>query len=171
MSTEAFTNGDGCRQKEVTGLKVLLYLVTFFGIVAAVNGVMIYAALSTFAGLDTENPYAAGLAFEQEIAAVRAQDALHWQVQGKVARTPAGATAVEISARDAAGRPLSGLTASAALLHPADVRLDHDLAMSEDAPGHFSGTSEQVPGQWDLVIELSRAGERMFRSRNRVVLR
>jgi nitrogen fixation protein FixH len=170
MSTDAFTNGDGCRQKEVTGLKVFLCLVAFFAVVVAVNGAMMYVAVSTFAGLDTENPYAAGLAFEQEIAAVRAQDALHWQVQGKVDRTDAGATTVEISARDAGGHPLVGLTASVALVHPADERLDHSLVMSEDAPGHFTGTSDQAAGQWDLVIELSRSGERMFRSRNRVVL-
>ena len=163
-------NGDGSRPKRVTGRMVLICLVTFFAVVAGVNAVMIHAALSTFAGLDTENPYAAGLAFEQEIAAVQAQDALHWQVQGEVTRTQAGATAIEIIARDADGQPLAGVTATAALVHPADVRFDHDLALREDAPGHFSGTADQSAGQWDLVIELSRAGERMFRSKNRVNL-
>ena len=41
---------------------------------------------------------------------------------------------------------------------------------SEAAPGQFHGHSAPLAGQWDLVIELSRDGARMFRSRNRVFL-
>ncbi len=80
-------------------------------------------------------------------------------------------TLVEITARDADGTPLSGLTATASLAHPADRRLDRDLAMTQDGPGHFRGVTATAVGQWDLVIELSRDGTRRFRSKNRIVLR
>ena len=43
--------------------------------------------------------------------------------------------------------------------------------MTQDAPGHFSGVTEAALGQWDVVIELSRDGDRLFRSKNRIVLR
>ena len=82
-----------------------------------------------------------------------------------------GETMVEISARDADGTPLPGLTATASLAHPADRRLDRDLAMTQDGPGHFRGVTGAAAGQWDLVIELSRDGTRRFRSKNRIVLR
>ena len=39
--------------REITGRIVLLWLVGFFGVVFAVNGWLVQAATSTFAGLDT----------------------------------------------------------------------------------------------------------------------
>ena len=171
MAERVFLKRDRARPRELTGRMVLLCLVGFFGVVAAVNAVMMGAAISTFAGLETDSPYQAGLAFEQEIAAARAQQALHWQVQANVAKTNEGETLVEISARDADGTPLSGLAATARLVHPTDRRLDRDLTITEDAPGHFSGVTGTAVGQWDVVIDLARDGARQFRSKNRVVLR
>jgi nitrogen fixation protein FixH len=74
-------------------------------------------------------------------------------------------------ARDASGRPLNGMTLSAVFERPIDRRLDRDVTVTEDAPGRYHGSAEIPPGQWDLVIELSRQGDRLFRSRNRVVLK
>ena len=95
------------RRGEVTGRMVFVCLVGFFVIVGAVNAIMISAAVSTFGGVETENAYQAGLAFAREMAAVDAQDALHWNVRAKVVRVN-GATELEVLAADAAGRPLSG---------------------------------------------------------------
>jgi nitrogen fixation protein FixH len=63
------------------------------------------------------------------------------------------------------------MDASARFERPTDRRLDHAVSVSEDQPGRFRGSAKISSGQWDLVIELSRHGERLFRSRNRVVLR
>jgi nitrogen fixation protein FixH len=161
----------GAQGKELTGRMVLIWLVGFFAIVGAVNAVMIGAAISTFAGLEHDSPYQAGLAFDQEIAAARAQQALHWQVEAKVARSDRGETLVEILARGADGAPLPGLGITASLVHPTDRRLDRDLTMTQDGPGHFTGVTGAAVGQWDVVIELARDGARQFRSKNRVILR
>ncbi|HEY4406814.1 MAG TPA: FixH family protein [Xanthobacteraceae bacterium] len=168
MATDIATTGAPGR--ELTGRMVLLWLVGFFAIVGAANAVMIGAAISTFAGLEHDSPYQAGLAFDQEIAAARAQQALHWQVQAKVTRTDRGETLVEISAHDADGAPLSGLGVTASLVHPTDRRLDRELAMTADGPSQFSGVTGAAAGQWDVLIELSRDGARQFRSKNRVTL-
>jgi len=74
-------NGGGRRW---TGLTVLLALLGFFGVVFAVNGVMIFAALSTLTGVDTASAYQAGRMFEHDVAMAHAQDARHWQVDAKV---------------------------------------------------------------------------------------
>ena len=169
MATKIFTRGDQARPRELTGRMVLIWLVGFFGVVAAANAIMAAAAISTLSGLDSDSPYQAGLAFDEEIAAARAQQALHWQVDANVKRDE-DKTLVEIAARDADGTPLPRLTATASLLHPADRRLDRDLTMTENAPGHFSGVTGTAAGQWDLVIELSRDGTRQFKSKNRIVL-
>ncbi len=170
MSTCDSSSGDGYAPKELTGRTVLICLVAFFAIVAGVNAIMIRAAVSTFGGVETENAYQAGLAFAREIAAVEAQDALHWQVRARVS-AEAGATRIEVAATDAAGLPLHGLQATARLVHPTDRRADHVVPLGEQAAGQFQGRTTAVVGQWALVIELSRDGSRMFRSRNRVFVR
>ena len=66
---------------------------------------------------------------------------------------------------------MAGLEATVSLIHPNDRRLDRPVAMQANAPGRFRGVVTPSPGQWDLVIELSRDGERLFRSKERIILR
>jgi nitrogen fixation protein FixH len=160
---------ESCPIRPITGRFVLVCLIAFFAVISLVNGIMIRAAVTTFGGVETSSSYQAGLAYGREAAAAQAQNALRWQVKAAVQPT-AGNTLVDIDARDAEGVPLSGLQATALLSHPTDRRADRAVELSEDASGRFRGTVDRIAGQWDLVIELSRGGERLFRSRNRVVL-
>jgi nitrogen fixation protein FixH len=155
---------------QVTGRMVFAGLVAFFGLIAGVNAFMIYAAISTFGGVETESSYRAGLAFAREAATVEAQDARHWNVTAKAA-FEGNATVVEVTARDASGWPMTNLAATASLVHPTDRRADHAVPLVSEGAGRFRGTTVANAGQWDLVIELSRADERLFRSKNRVWLR
>jgi nitrogen fixation protein FixH len=158
-------------ERKLTGGMVLAGLIAFFGVIFAVNGVLVHEALSTFAGLETESSYRAGQTFEHDVAMAKAQDERHWQVDAALLPANAGATLIDIRARDAAGAALSGMDATVTLERPTDRRLDHAVAVRQDAPGHFRGSADNVPaGQWDLVIELTREGEQQFRSVNRVVL-
>jgi nitrogen fixation protein FixH len=154
---------------QVTGRMVFAGLVAFFAVVVGVNAVMTYAAVSTFGGVETESSYRAGLAFAREAATVEAQDARQWTVTAKAA-IEGSATVVEVAARDASGQPIANLAATASLVHPTDRRADHAVPLVSDGAGRFRGTSTASAGQWDLVIELSRADERLFRSKNRVWL-
>jgi nitrogen fixation protein FixH len=162
--------GDDGKEFRVSGRMVLAAFVGFFGLVAGVNAIMIYAAISTFGGVETESSYRAGLAFAREAATVEAQDARHWSVTAKAA-TEGDATVVEVTARDASGQPIGGLLATASLVHPTDRRADHTVPLTSDGAGRFRGITAASAGQWDLVIELSRDDERLFRSKNRVWLR
>ena len=155
----------------LTGRHVLLWLVAFFGIVFAVNGVLVRAAISTFGGVETLSSYKAGLQFEQEVGLVARQDELHWQVSGTLARDGTGVAVLDVTVRDAQGTPLSGLTADARLAHPADDRLDRVIAVRSVAGGVFRGAAQAQPGQWELIVDLYRGDQRVFRSRSRVSLR
>jgi len=152
-----------------TGWTVLFTLLGFFGLVFVANGILVHEALSTLTGVDTASAYQAGRQYEQEVALAKAQDARHWRVDAKVSPAADGAR-LDIMARDAAGEPLSGLEASAQFERPTDRRLDRDVTLAEDGAGRFHGSAALEPGQWDLVIEFSRRGEQLFRSRNRVML-
>lgn len=162
--------GTGKRPRELTGRTVLLCLVTFFAVVAGVNAVMMTFAVTTFGGVETKSSYQAGLKFAQEEVAAEAQQARHWRVKAAL-RQAGGSTQIELSARDGDDRPLSELEANVSLIHPTDRRLDRAVSIQADGRGRFEGAFSSIPGQWDLVIELARDGERLFRSKERVILR
>lgn len=159
------------RRRELTGKHVLFCFLGFFGLVFAVNAVLVKAATSTFGGVQTTSSYKAGLVFEQDIARAEQQDALRWQIEGKLARNGAGEAVLDLSARDAKSIPLPGLAAHARLAHPADERLDHMIALDTIGAGQFRGVTKAQPGQWDLIVDLYRGEARVFRSRSRVTLR
>jgi len=170
MSNDSLTDSHR-RPRQITGWTVFTLLIAFFAVIIAVNAFMAHEALSTFRGVDTDSAYRAGQRFEHEVSMAKAQDAEHWQVDVKV--TPAGDSmaSLDIAARDASGGPLSGLTATAVFARPTDRLLDRSAVVNEDAPGHFHGSAILAIGQWDLVLELSRQGERLFRSKNRVIIK
>jgi nitrogen fixation protein FixH len=181
MSDDLFASGGanvpsplwpGRRQpREVTGWTVLGLMVAFFAVVIGVNAFMAHKALSTFGGVETDSSYRAGQTFERDVAMAQAQGTRHWQIDAKVTAVANGTALLDIAARDASGAPLTSMVAAASFERPTDRRLDRAVAVREDAPGHFHGSVDIAAGQWDLVIELSRQGERMFRSKNRVFVR
>ncbi len=181
MSDDLFASGGanvpspswpGTKQpREVTGWTVLGLMVAFFAVVIGVNAFMAHKALSTFGGVETDSSYRAGQTFERDVAMAQAQDARHWQIDAKVTAVVNGGALLDVAARDASGAPLAGMVATASFERPTDRRLDRAVAVREDAPGHFHGSADIADGQWDLVIELSRHGERVFRSKNRVFVR
>ena len=158
------------KPRELTGLGVLIWFVAFFGVVFAVNAVMVRAATSTFGGVETTSSYKAGLMFKQAELAAQKQADLHWQVDGRLGRDKAGETVLDISVRDANGVAVPGLTATARLEHPADARRDHDVPLSNIGSGQFHGAADAGAGRWELIIDLSRHGKRVFLSRSRVTL-
>jgi nitrogen fixation protein FixH len=157
--------------REVTGRKVLVWMLAFFAVIIGVNGYMAHEAISTFAGVDTDSAYQAGRQFEREVAKANVQDAQHWRVDADVRRAADGEVVVNVSARDASDAPLQSLTATAVFARPTDRRFDRSVVLHQDAPGHFRNTADISTGQWDLIIELSRTGDRVFRSKNRLIIR
>ena len=156
--------------REFTGLAVLMCFVGFFGVVFAVNALLVQMATSTFGGMETASSYKAGLMFTQEMQQADRQRALNWQVDGKISHNAAGDAVLEFTARDARGAPLTGLTAEAWFTHPADSRLDHSILLTRTTAGAFRGETPAQAGQWELIVDLYRGTDRMFRSRSRVML-
>jgi nitrogen fixation protein FixH len=165
MSTTATTERS---PRPITGRTVLLYFVSFFGIIFAMNLYMVRVAISSFSGVETESAYKAGLSFKNDVAAAHAQDARHWSVEAFLQH--GGASGITIAARDANGQALTGLTPEVRLAHPTDKRRDVVLEFVELTPGQFKGLTSIPEGQWDLVIGLKRESETVFRSKSRISL-
>jgi nitrogen fixation protein FixH len=157
--------------RPLTGRTVLLALLAFFGVIIGVNGVMIALAIGTMPGLETEKPYQAGIAYNVEIEAARAQAARRWVVTTQVTRGQDGRAAISITTLDAGGVPIGGLAVVVRLLRPADQRGDRTLELREREPGIYRGeTGGVAAGAWDVEIEAARAADRLFRSRSRILM-
>ncbi|MDH2347174.1 FixH family protein [Bradyrhizobium sp. SSUT77] len=157
--------------KPLTGTKVFLMLVAFFGVVIGVNVTMMKLAIATLPGTDVDSPYAAGLTYDREISAAQDQAARKWQVSAHIEHRADGDATLQVDARDAAGQPMSGLTFGGRLERPTDKRADLAVELSEAGVGIYRGNAAAVaPGQWDLVIEGEARGTRVFLSRSRVIL-
>ena len=157
--------------RELTGKMVLICFVGFFAIVATVNAIMIRFAVTTFAGTETASAYKAGLAYKDEEAAASAQAALNWQVEGRIARSSSGAAILTVDVNDQTRAPVGGIKIAARLAHPLNAQLDHDIALTRTATGSYRGTTEAAAGQWTLTLDVSRNGDRVYRSKSRVVLK
>ena len=157
--------------KPLTGTKVFLMLVAFFGVVIGVNVTMAKLAIATLPGTDVDSPYAAGLTYDREISAAQDQAARKWQVNAHIERRADGAATLQVEARDAGGQPMTGLKFGGRLERPADKRADLAVELAEAGMGIYRGNAAAVaPGQWDLVIEGEARGTRVFMSRSRVIL-
>jgi nitrogen fixation protein FixH len=157
--------------KPLTGGKVLLILVAFFGVVIGVNMVMMRFAIQTLPGTEVDSAYSASLAYEKEIATARDQSARNWKVDAHVERSGQGGATLQVEARDNSGRPMSGLKFLGRFERPIDRRADLPVDLAEVGIGVYRGSAPAIAsGQWDLVLEGVAAGQRLFLSRNRVLL-
>jgi nitrogen fixation protein FixH len=157
--------------KPLTGRKVLFMLVAFFGVIIGVNLVMMRLAIKTLPGTEVDSAYSASLAYEKEIATAREQAARNWQVDAHVERSGQDGATLQVEARDKSGRPMSGLKFEGRFERPTDRRADLPVTLAEVGIGIYRGSAPAIaPGQWDLVLEGVSAGQRLFLSRNRVLL-
>ena len=157
--------------RPITGRFVLIVVVSFFAVVIGVNVVMMRLAIATLPGTEVDSAYSASLAYQKDIQAARQQDGRNWKVDAHIERGRDGTARLGLEARAPDGQPLAGLSVFGRLERPTDRRADQTFEVSESGGGGYAGIARGVaPGQWDLVIEADRDGQRMFLSRNRVVL-
>lgn len=139
------------RPSGVTGQHVLLAMVLFFGTIFAVNGVLIYKALSTHSGLVANEPYRKGLNYNARIAADERQRALGWtetvglDMRGRV----------QIDLADAKGQPLTGLALTGFVGRPSEERHDRRLKLTEREPGRYVAEAGALDaGTWLVALDV-----------------
>lgn len=140
-------------EKRLTGRHVLLMLLGFFGAVAAANAVFIYLAVSSFPGLETENAYARGLAYNETLRDAEAQRKLGWSVTLDHAATEGGGQRLTVSIRDRAGVPLADLAVAGVLRRPTHEGMDQSLDFRPLGAGRYAAEpSLPAAGQWDIRL-------------------
>lgn len=127
--------------------------VAFFVVVFAANGIMVYLAHDSWTGLQTEDYYEQGVAYNEVLAEARAQEELGWDVD--VAFTPIDAARAEVTVamRDGAGHALTGGSVRARFIRPTQSGFDSEVTLAPLGEGRYRANVElPLPGQWRLVV-------------------
>lgn len=148
----------------IRGWHVLVALIAFFGVVAAVNAVMITAALETFPGQVSVTPYEDGVAYNKKLAQMAAQERLGWTAAAGVDET-----AVVISLRDRLDTPVESLKVSGKMERPATETGRITPAFEEVAPGIYRAELGKIDGAWDLTFDATDAQGHRFEGERRLV--
>ncbi|MHA1598276.1 MAG: FixH family protein [Alphaproteobacteria bacterium] len=125
--------------------------------VVAVNMLLVYFALSSWTGIETEGHYGKGIDYNQNLAATEKQKALGWDVRLSI-QPDAGTKApgffnVEVRYADSLGKPLPGLRVRAHLIRPTHEGYDRQVELKASAPGQYQARLDvPLPGQWDLRL-------------------
>lgn len=143
---------------KITGRRFLIMMILSFGVITGVNGIFIYEALSTFDGIEADDAYQRGRAYNKDLAAMEAQKALGWnaEVSGPV-NAANGATHLSARFVDKQGAPLTGLKVNATFFRPVMVGADQTELMRETAPGQYEADFKLAyDGNW--LIRLAALG-------------
>ena len=137
-----------------TGWHMTAILVTFFGIVMAVNFYMARMAIGTFGGTVVDNSYVASQNYNRWLAEGDKQNKLGWTV--KAALTEDRFVVIDIHQN---GQPLQGATAVGDALHPLGRAVDMPLAFKATPDGKLKSTQALPVGRWNVEISVRQSAD------------
>jgi nitrogen fixation protein FixH len=124
------------------------YFVGFFVLLAIMDGIFVTIATRTHTGVVTDDAYNEGLAYNDTIAAVEAQQALGWQNELVY---DAGTVTFKLS--DSASKPIANAAVRAIVARPIEADKIFELALSETAAGQYTAAVDTLDnGQWDIRV-------------------
>ena len=142
-----------------TGRKMLIVMLSFFGVVIGVNLLMAWLAVRDFRGVVVDSGYVASQDFNADHARLVEQAARGWQIE---ARDVGGAAMLTF--RHADGSPITGLRLTVRALRTADGRADTALTLVETGPGLYAANESLAPGRWQLAFIAEGDGPRYART-------
>lgn len=130
-------------------------IVAGFALVILVNGIMVYFAVASFTGLQTEGHYQRGLDYNEVLVGDRVQDALGWAVGIEFDETGDGRGRLSVQVADQAGEPLNDAGVLVRLVRPVQAGYDMDVTLTAAGDGLYAADVElPLRGQWDLLARI-----------------
>ncbi len=155
-----------------TGKHMLISILSFFGVIFAMNFTMAYIAFDTFSGLESNNAYHEGRLFNRELAAADRQTQDNWQMNLQYKLSGNDKILVHVESRDKTGAPLTGLDVRIRLRRPTQAHMDQKVVLKSTGVGIYQGV---VPlpqkGQWDLILLAYKQKKERYKSVKRIVLK
>ncbi|HWJ70301.1 MAG TPA: FixH family protein [Sphingobium sp.] len=136
-----------------TGRHMAAILVSFFGVVIAVNLTMAYFASATFGGLVVDNSYVASQKFNGWLAKAREEAALGWSI--KAGRGADQRLAVSLTS---GGAPLDEAVITAHARHPLGRMPERDLTFRGLGDGHYESLEPLQEGRWIVHLRATAQG-------------
>lgn len=149
---------------EFTGRKMGIVMVSFFGVIMAVNFLMAYKAVSTFPGLEVKNSYVASQKFDTIRAA---QQELNWTM------TPdydAADRRLYLAFTDADGQPAQ-ITDLSVLVGRSTAARDDQTPNFTYAANLWTTPIDLEPGKWLLRVEARAVDGTLFSQRVSILVK
>jgi len=140
----------------LTGRKVFLMFVAFFGVIITVNLFMAYMAVGTFPGLDVKNSYVASQSFDDDR---EAQSALGWDVSVSYQ-----AGELQVAVLNDSGQPADVAKLEALVGRPTHVR-DDQTPEFQQRQGVFKAPVTLGSGLWNLRLNATSLDGTPFKQR------
>jgi nitrogen fixation protein FixH len=129
----------------LTGRHVLVGFILFFGLIIGLDVLFASFAYKTFSGQSADNPYEAGLQFNQTLVQRRAEAALGWRADFDLREGQA-----EFAFTDREGQPVEGLRVSSVLARPATEVGKRVLEFHAVGGGLYRADASGLTGAWDM---------------------
>ncbi len=160
------------RDKPLTGRAVLVWFLSFFGIVVGVNLVMAYLAVSTFSGVETDDAYRKGRDYNETLSQRRTQKALGWSLELDTIAGVDGEVRLSVIATDSEGLPIENMSVEATFWRPAASGIDQVQVLMAVGGGHYAGTfTLPAAGNWQIRIEAVSPNGDAFRKVEQVFIK
>lgn len=149
--------------------KAMWIIIGGFSIVLAANSALVYFALTSWTGLETEHHFVKGLAYNRDLEGARRQQALGWQMELNTSFSDGKSGTIKIGFSDRQGQPLSDLTVKVFAIRPTREGFDREFLAKPVKDGlYLSPFTLPLPGVWDLRV-VARRGDNDFQQVNRIV--
>lgn len=133
-------------RRGLTGWHALAIITGFFVLVVGFDIWFAVLAYSSAPGQTANDPYEAGLHYQQTLIERRKEAALGWSAEAISNRDGS----VELEFRDAEGRMLNGLSVSGVLTRPATEKGRLQVRFHPVADGRYRLDHVPASGAWDL---------------------
>lgn len=145
------------KPKKFTGYHAAAIIVSFFGVVIAVNLLMASFAVLTFGGTIVDNSYVASQKYNEWLDEARKQAAHGWTVS-EVARQGDKAAMTVLGAD---GKALQGADIIATAEHPVGQADPVELRFVQDSAETYVSREALPEGRWKLRITITHGGNEM----------
>jgi nitrogen fixation protein FixH len=137
----------------------------FFLVVFLANGIMIWSALGTWRGLQTESPWQKEAAYKGIVNPEAAREGPDWDVGLDVTQAGSRVAEVAVTLRDAAGKPLEANSVEVGFIRPTNEDYDTLARLRPQGRGTYAGRVElPLAGLWEVRIAVERGQESVHTS-------
>lgn len=133
------------------GKKVLAWFIGFFGVMLAANAILVWIALESFSGVETEDAYHKGLEYNETIMLSHAQETEGVEANILFLQNEKQSGQLKISVKDANGLPFKAESVVVTCTRPTSSGHDFDVPMMMESDGNYAASVHfPMLGWWEL---------------------